>query len=74
MVESFGIGRSGISRHISNFYKEGELRPDSTCAKFAHVVDKDAATVRICEGLLEVKRIRSGELPAVTLDELLNEL
>jgi hypothetical protein len=40
MAELFGIDRSGISRHISNIYKEGELRSDTTCAKIAQLVNK----------------------------------
>jgi hypothetical protein len=40
MAELFGIDRSGISRHISNIYKEGELQSDTTCAKIAHIVNK----------------------------------
>jgi hypothetical protein len=40
MAELFGIDRSGISRHISNIYKEGELQPDTTCAKIAQLVNK----------------------------------
>lgn len=40
MAELFGIDRSGISRHISNIYKDGELRSDTTCAKIAQLVNK----------------------------------
>lgn len=37
MAELFGRERSVISRHIGNVFKEGELEPVSTCAKFAQV-------------------------------------
>lgn len=40
MAELYGIDRSGISRHISNIYKEGELPVDTTCAKNAHLAQK----------------------------------
>lgn len=33
----FGRDRTVISRHIANIYKEGELRAEGTCAKFAQV-------------------------------------
>lgn len=37
MSELFQRDKSTISRHIKNIYTEGELRPDSTVAKFATV-------------------------------------
>ena len=42
MSQLFNIDRTGISRHISNIYKENELEKDITCAKFAHMdIDED---------------------------------
>lgn len=35
-----GIDKSGVSRHISNIYKTGELQPNTTVAKFATVVNR----------------------------------
>ncbi len=40
MAELFGIDKSGISRHISNIFKEGELLQDTTVAKIATVVNR----------------------------------
>lgn len=40
MAELFGINKSGISRHISNIYKDNELTPDATVAKIATVVNR----------------------------------
>ena len=40
MAELFGINKSGISRHIANIYKDGELTPDTTVAKIATVVNR----------------------------------
>ena len=40
MTQLFGIDKSGISRHISNIYKTGELLPDTTVAKSATVVNR----------------------------------
>lgn len=42
MAELFGRDRTVISKHINNCFKEGELDPNITCAKFAHMgIDKD---------------------------------
>lgn len=40
MSELFGIDKSGISRHISNIFKEGELEESATVAKIATVVNR----------------------------------
>ena len=36
MSRLFKKDRTVIGRHIRNIYSDGELREDSTCAKFAH--------------------------------------
>lgn len=36
MAELFGRDRTVISRQVNNCFKEGELDPNITCAKFAH--------------------------------------
>ena len=42
MAELFGRDRTVISRHVNNCFKEGELDPNITCAKFAHMgIDGD---------------------------------
>lgn len=40
MAQLFGIDKSGISRHISNIYKTGELQQDTTVAKIATIVNR----------------------------------
>lgn len=40
MAQLFGIDKSGISRHINNIFKDGELSPDTTVAKIATVVNR----------------------------------
>ena len=40
MAQLFGVDKSGISRHISNIFKEDELQQDTTVAKFATVVNR----------------------------------
>lgn len=42
--------------------------------KLTPVTEEDSLTNRICRGLQEVKRIESGEIKGVTINELLNEL
>lgn len=40
MAQLFGVDKSGISRHITNIFKEGELYQDTTVAKIATVVNR----------------------------------
>lgn len=40
MAQLFGIDKSGISRHISNIFKDEELQQDTTIAKIATVVNR----------------------------------
>ena len=40
MSRLFGVDKSGISRHISNIFKDGELQQDTTVAIFATVVNR----------------------------------
>lgn len=40
MSRLFGVDKSGISRHISNIFKDGELQQDATVAKIATVVNR----------------------------------
>jgi len=45
MAELFGRERSVITKHIRNAFKEGELDPGATCAKFAQVRSEGGRTV-----------------------------
>lgn len=40
MAQLFGIDKSGVSRHLNNIFKEGELQQDTTVAKFATVINR----------------------------------
>ena len=40
MAQLFGIDKSGISRHITNIFKDDELQQDTTVAKIATVVNR----------------------------------
>lgn len=41
MAQLFGVDKSGISRHIANVFKEGELKQEMTVAKIATVIHRD---------------------------------
>ena len=45
LAKLFKIDRSGITRHINNIYKEGELEENATCAKIAQVQKEGSRTV-----------------------------
>ena len=40
MAQLFGVDKSGVSRHISHLFDEGELDQNTTVAKFATVVNR----------------------------------
>ena len=40
MAQLFGVDKSGISRHIANIFKDGELKQETTVAKIATVVNR----------------------------------
>ena len=40
MAQLFGIDKSGISRHVANIFKDGELKQETTVAKIATVVNR----------------------------------
>lgn len=45
MAELFGRDRSVVAKHLRNAFTEGELDPDSTCAKLAQVRPEGTRTV-----------------------------
>jgi prophage maintenance system killer protein len=45
MAALFGRERSVVAKHIGNAYREGELNPAATCAKFAQVQPEGSRTV-----------------------------
>jgi prophage maintenance system killer protein len=45
MAALFGRERSVVAKHIGNAYREGELDPAATCAKFAQVQTEGSRTV-----------------------------
>jgi hypothetical protein len=40
MASLFGVDKSGISRHVANIFKDGELKQEATVAKIATVVNR----------------------------------
>lgn len=45
MGRLFGRERSVITKHVRNVFREGELEPEATCAKFAQVQTEGERTV-----------------------------
>ena len=45
MGKLFGRERSVITKHVRNVFREGELEPEATCAKFAQVQSEGGRTV-----------------------------
>ena len=45
MSELFGRERSVVTKHIRSAFREGELDPVATCAKFAQVRSEGSRTV-----------------------------
>ena len=43
IAELFGVNKSSISRHLKNIYESGELKEDTTVAKFATVASFDSS-------------------------------
>ena len=57
LAQLFGVDKSGISRHIANVYKAGELSPDTTVAKIATVVNRGIrGEVDAVDDFIEIKR------------------
>lgn len=46
LADLFGVDKSGISRHIKNIFKDGELDEKSTVAKFATVQKEGNRTIK----------------------------
>ena len=59
MAQLFGKGRTTITEHIGNIFKEGELDEEKVCRKFRHTTQHGAIegktqtneTVTICNKL-----------------------
>lgn len=56
----FGKGRSTITEHISNIFKEGELEKDMVCRKFRHTTQHGAM-----EGKSQTKEIKLYNLDVI---------
>ena len=53
MSQLFGRERSVVTKHVRNVFREGELAPDSVCAKFAHTA-ADGKTYQVDHYNLDV--------------------
>ena len=47
MAQLFGKDRTVIGRHIRNAISEGEIEPETMCAKIAHLAENAAGSVKI---------------------------
>jgi prophage maintenance system killer protein len=46
LADLFDTDRTSVAKHIKNIYRTGELREDSTCAKFAQVQNEGARKIK----------------------------
>ena len=60
MAQLFGKGRTTITEHIGNIFKEGELDEEKVCRKFRHTTQHGAI-----EGLLQTQEVKYYNLDVV---------
>ena len=53
MAQLFGKGRTTITEHIGNIFKEGELKEEKVCRNFRHTTQHDAI-----EGRLQTQEVK----------------
>lgn len=59
----FGKGRSTITEHIGNVFKEGELDEEVVCRKFRHTtphgaIEKEASLKELEEDINKLKKLK----------------
>ena len=60
MAQLFGKGRTTITEHIGNIFKEGELKEEKVCRKFRHTTQHGAI-----EGLLQTQEVKYYNLDVI---------
>ena len=60
MAQLFGKGRTTITEHIGNIFKEGELNEEKVCRKFRHTTQHGAI-----EGLLQTQEVKYYNLDVI---------
>ena len=60
MAQLFGKGRTTITEHIGNIFKEGELDEEKVCRKFRHTTQHGAI-----EGLLQTQEVKCYNLDVI---------
>lgn len=60
MAQLFGKGRTTITEHIGNIFKEGELNEDVVCRKFRHTTQHGAI-----EGLIQTQEVKYYNLDVI---------
>ena len=60
MAQLFGKGRTTITEHIGNIFKEGELKEEKVCRKFRHTTQHGAI-----EGLHQTQEVKCYNLDVI---------
>ena len=60
IAQLFGKGRTTITEHIGNIFKEGELDEEKVCRKFRHTTQHGAI-----EGLLQTQEVKYYNLDVI---------
>ena len=60
MAQLFGKGRTTITEHIGNIFKEGELDEEKVCRKFRHTTQHGAI-----EGLIQTQEVKYYNLDVI---------
>ena len=60
MAQLFGKGRTTITEHIGNIFKEGELEEEKVCRKFRHTTQHGAI-----EGLYQTQEVKCYNLDVI---------
>ena len=60
MAQLFGKGRTTITEHIGNIFKEGELKEEKVCRKFRHTTQHGAI-----EGLFQTQEVKYYNLDVI---------
>ena len=66
IAQLYGKGRSTITEHISNIFKEGELEREKVCRKFRHTTQHGAI-----EGLSQTQEVSTGIVEKVRKQDIL---
>ena len=66
IAQLFGKGRTTITEHIGNIFKEGELDEEKVCRKFRHTTQH-----AVIEGLSQTQEVSTGIVEKVRKQDIL---